>query len=61
MCYGCEGKWLEAARKLLERHGIMASEFGRALHVALAKGRGKYQTFSFMDQQTREKLLFFPL
>lgn len=40
---GCQGQWLQSARKLLESHGIIISAFCKAVYTALTKGRGKYQ------------------
>lgn len=42
-CEGCEGKWLEAAERLVESNGIPLQFFCQSVFTALEKGRGKYQ------------------
>ena len=39
----CEGKWLEAAERLLHSNDIPVKSFCEAVFTALQKGRGKYQ------------------
>ena len=40
---GCEGKWLTAAKQLLQHHEIEERSFCNAIYNALEKGRGKYR------------------
>ena len=40
---GCEGRWLRCALEIIEGNGINLDFFCNALHVAITRGRGKYQ------------------
>ena len=40
---GCQGRWLTAAKELLQRHEIEEHSFCNAIYNALEKGRGKYR------------------
>lgn len=40
---GCQGRWLTAAKQLLQRHEIEERSFCNAIYNALEKGRGKYR------------------
>lgn len=40
---GCEGKWLEGAKQVLNNQEIAISVFCTAVYNALSKGRGKYR------------------
>lgn len=39
---GCDRRWLQMARNLLERNNIAGDEFSEAIRNVLDKGRGKY-------------------
>ena len=40
---GCEGRWLQMARNLLQRNNISWEQFSEAIRDLLDKGRGKYR------------------
>ena len=40
---GCNRRWLQMARNLLERDNIAGDEFSKAIRNLLDKGRGKYR------------------
>ena len=40
---GCDRRWLEMARNVLERNNIARDEFSEAIGNLLNKGRGKYR------------------
>ena len=56
---GCGGRWIVASERLLGAHGIVVNTFCNAIYTPLKEGWGNTIMFTFTDQQTRVKHLFY--